>query len=57
MLASQERAIYKYMQKKKQYIIRLDKKDDKELIEFINQQENKTQFFKKLLYEHMKDKE
>jgi len=56
VLASQERAIYKYMQKKKQYIVRLDKEEDKELIEFINQQENKTQFFKKLLYEHMKDK-
>jgi hypothetical protein len=56
MLASQERAIYKYMQKKKQYIVRLDKEEDKELIEFINQQENKTQFFKKLLYEHMKGK-
>jgi hypothetical protein len=56
MLASQERAIYKYMQKKKQYIVRLDKEEDKELIEFINKQENKTQFFKKLLYEHMKDK-
>lgn len=45
------------MQKKKQYIVRLDKEEDKELIEFINQQENKTQFFKKLLYEHMKGKE
>jgi len=56
VLASQERAIYKYMQKKKQYIVRLDKEEDKELIEFINQQENKTQFFKKLLYAHMKDK-
>jgi len=56
VLASQERAIYKYMQKKKQYIVRLDKEEDRELIEFINQQENKTQFFKKLLYEHMKDK-